>query len=373
MTSASFSSLATDNRLSSSRFLSTVDASVVDIFCGVGGLSHGMKLEDFSIACGIDLDEDCRYAYEKNNEAPFIRMDVSRLSGRFLNENFHPGSYRILAGCAPCQPFSVYNQKNDDPQWRLLSDFGRLVEESNPHVVTMENVPRLSKFRNGEVFGSFIRTLEKCGYHIWWKPVFCPEYGVPQTRTRLVLLASRLGPIELEAPTHTPDRFVRVGDVISKLSFLQAGEMDPSDPFHCASRMSPMNLKRIRESKPGGSWREWPEELVTDCHRRETGRGYTSVYGRMSWDEPSPTITTQFYGFGNGRFGHPDQDRALSLREGAILQTFPEDYAFVEPGRTIHFKKVGKMIGNAVPVLLGRAIARSIRRHLEEAALGRTE
>lgn len=373
MTTAPFSFLATDNRLSSSEFLSTVDASVVDIFCGVGGLSHGMKLEDFSIACGIDLDEECRYAYEKNNDAPFLRRDVSDLSGRFLNEHFHSETYRILAGCAPCQPFSIYNQKNDDPQWQLLSEFGRLVDEARPHVVTMENVPRLAKFRNGEAFDNFIQTLEKADYHIWWKPVFCPEYGVPQNRTRLVLLASRLGPIELEPPTHTLDRFVRVGDVISRLPPLEAGGVDPSDPFHCASRLSPTNLKRIRESKPGGSWREWSEELVTDCHRRETGRGYTSVYGRMSWDEPSPTITTQFYGFGNGRFGHPDQDRALSLREGAILQTFPEDYAFVEPGRTIRFKKVGKMIGNAVPVLLGRAIARSIRKHLEEAALGRTE
>ena len=134
--------------------------------------------------------------------------------------------------------------------------------------------------------------------------------------------------------------------------------------MHAASKLSPLNVERIRASRPGGTWRDWPEHLVAACHRKETGRTYPGVYGRMEWDSPSPTLTTQYYGFGNGRFGHPDQERAISLREGAILQGFPTSYSFVPDGGPIHFKALGRMIGNAVPVTLGEVIGRSINQHL---------
>ena len=150
------------------------------------------------------------------------------------------------------------------------------------------------------------------------------------------------------------------------MSVLTAGGSDPADPLHRTSSMSALNMKRIRASSPGGTWRDWDCALVTDCHKRPTGRGYVSVYGRMRWDRPSPTITTQFYGYGNGRFGHPEQDRAISLREGALLQTFPRGYAFTRSGDPISVKEVGRMIGNAVPVALARATARAIAAHLED-------
>src|SRR5205823_12670268 len=124
------------------------------------------------------------------------------------------------------------------------------------------------------------------------------------------------------------------------------------------------NRERIRASRPSGTWREWPKSLRAKCHRKGTGKTYPSVYGRMTWDAPSPTITTQFYGFGNGRFGHPVQDRALTLREGALLQSFPPGYAFVAPGGNFEIGRLGLMIGNAVPVVLARVIARSIQRHI---------
>jgi DNA (cytosine-5)-methyltransferase 1 len=130
--------------------------------------------------------------------------------------------------------------------------------------------------------------------------------------------------------------------------------------------LSKLNLARIKASRPGGSWRDWPQHLVADCHRRSTGKSYPGVYGRMEWNEPSPTLTTQFYGFGSGRFGHPSQARGLSLREGAILQGFPQDYSFVPPGRTVQFKVLGRLIGNAVPVELGRVIGESILSHLKK-------
>lgn len=346
--------------------METIRASVIDVFCGVGGLAYGFKLEGFPLACGIDIDEVCRYAFETNNKAPFIRRDVSKVTGEELNGMFHAGTTRVLIGCAPCQPFSLYNQKNDDPRWKLLDKFGCLIAEARPEVVSMENVPRLVNFQKGSVFSSFVSTLEDAGYTVWHKVVFCPDYGVPQNRSRLVLLASRLGPMEIEPPTHALEDYRTVKDAIGHLPPIVAGGIDPIDPLHRSSNLSPRNMERMRAARPGGTWRDWNPNLVTECHRRETGRTFPSVYGRMRWGEPSPTITTQFHGFGNGRFGHPEQDRAISLREGAILQSFPDDYEFVAPGENIHFARLGRLIGNAVPVLLARTIARTIRRHIRE-------
>ena len=158
----------------------------------------------------------------------------------------------------------------------------------------------------------------------------------------------------------------KVVDVIGKLPTLKAGEVDPNDPLHQSSSLSPLNLRRIRHSKPGGTWRDWPEELVAECHKKDSGKTYSGVYARMQWDKPAPTMTTQYFGFGNGRFGHPEQDRAISLREGAIFQGFPKDYKFVPPGAPVKKKELGRMIGNAVPVTLGEAIGRSLLRHVEE-------
>jgi DNA (cytosine-5)-methyltransferase 1 len=151
-----------------------------------------------------------------------------------------------------------------------------------------------------------------------------------------------------------------VWDAIGDLPALEAGGIDPNDPLHCCSALSPLNLARMRTSKPGGTWRGWPENLVAECHRKQTGQTYPSVYRRMVWDEPAPTITTQFYGFGNGRFGHPEQDRAISLCEGAVFQTFPRDYQFASPGEPTRFKNIGRMIGNAVPVVLGQVVGASV-------------
>jgi DNA (cytosine-5)-methyltransferase 1 len=339
-------------------------ASVVDLFCGAGGLSHGFKLEGFPLAAGIDLDESCRHPYEANNEAPFLRKDVANLEAAEVDRLFLPKLARVLVGCAPCQPFSTYNQKNDDPKWRLLGSFGNLIEQVHPEVVSMENVPRLLNFRQGRVFRRFVDRLRAADYCVTWDVVNGPDFGVAQTRSRLVLLASRLGTIEIPKPTHR-GKHRTVSDEIGKLPALSHGEADRKDSLHCASRLSETNLRRIFVARPGGTWRDWDPELVADCHKEPSGHSYTSVYGRMQWDEPAPTITTQFYGFGNGRFGHPDQNRALSLREGALLQSFPRGYEFVPAGERVQFKAIGRMIGNAVPVRLARAIARSVRDHLE--------
>ena len=345
---------------------SAPDASVVDLFCGAGGLSHGFRLEGFDVVAGIDIDEQCRHAFEHNNQAPFIREDIASLDGSTIEELFVPDRRSVLVGCAPCQPFSVYNQKNTDPRWRLLDEFVRIICETKPSIVSMENVPRLVRFRDGEVFDNFVANLEKLDYHVHWQFAFAPNYGVPQRRSRLVLLASQLGEIRLEPPTHEPSQYMTVEQAIGSFPKLDAGDVDDQDPLHRCSRLSPLNLRRVRAARAGGSWRDWDDDLVAACHKADTGKSYSDVYGRMKWNAPSPTITTQFHGFGNGRFGHPEQDRGISLREGAVLQSFPPDYSFVAPGEVVRFTTLGRMIGNAVPVLLARAIARSVGAHIAE-------
>ncbi len=181
-----------------------------------------------------------------------------------------------------------------------------------------------------------------------------------------IVTASRLGPISLIPPTHKPENYETVRTALAGLPALTAGQVSETDPLHRSSRLEDINLRRIRESKPGGTWRDWPQELVAKCHNKKSGKTYPTVYERMTWDEPASTMTTQFYGFGNGRFGHPEQDRAISLREGVVLQSFPKDYAFVKPGEKCCFKTVGRMIGNAVPVRLAEVVGKTIKRHLEE-------
>lgn len=337
--------------------------SCVDLFCGAGGLTHGFVLEELPVVAGIDLDPACRFPYEANNQAQFVERDISAVTAEELGALFGDAELTILAGCAPCQPFSSYAQRYEldgkDGKWGLLYEFARLAQGTEPDVITMENVPTVAKHA---VFHDFVDTLTRLGYKVWFDVVDSSRYGVPQTRRRMVLLASRHGDIELIEPTHKRPKTVR--QAIGRLRPLCAGEAATRDKLHISSELSEKNLQRIKASKPGGTWRDWPEDLIADCHRAESGRTYPGVYGRMEWDKPAPTITTQCYGFGNGRFGHPEQDRAISLREAAILQSFPRDYAFVPKDGEVSFTVLGRLIGNAVPVNLGRAIARSIKKHL---------
>jgi DNA (cytosine-5)-methyltransferase 1 len=339
--------------------------SCVDLFCGLGGLTHGLIRGGIQVVAGIDIDPQCRFPYESNNDAVFIKQDVSVLSGAELSDIFGDGKLRLLAGCAPCQPFSAYSRKGrqerQDTKWVLVSDFGRLVRETQPDFVTMENVPQLLEH---EVFKDFLKELE--GYATWWSVVDCVQYGVPQTRKRLVLLASRLGAVELLPPISSRGFCTTVSEAISHLPALAAGCSDPNDALHAASSLSDLNLRRIRASKPGGTWHDWDASLIAQCHRKRSGQTYPSVYGRMEWDAPAPTITTQCFGYGNGRFGHPEQDRAISLREAAILQTFPENYRFLAPGERVRFNKLGRLIGNAVPVQIGEVVAQSILDHVQK-------
>ena len=354
--------MARSNQISKFKDARVSKIHCIDLFCGAGGLTCGLQKSGIDVVAGVDIDESCRYPFEVNNATKFLLEDVSQIKPAKLKEYFGKGSVRVLAGCAPCQPFSTYSQRYETvgtARWGLMYHFARLVKLIRPEFVTMENVPTVVKHK---VYQDFVETLQNLGYHVWSEVVDCKKYGLPQQRRRTVLLASLDRPLQLIAPATELVRSVR--DAIGTMPALSHGEVSDADTLHVAASLSELNLERIRVSKPGGTWRDWPKNLVAECHRKDTGRTYPGVYGRMSWDQPSPTLTTQFFGFGNGRFGHPDQDRAITLREGAILQGFPPEYLFLPEGDRTSFKTLGRLIGNAVPVTLGEIIGKSIKKHL---------
>lgn len=341
--------------------MTSVEVRAVDLFCGVGGLTKGLELSGVDVVAGVDIDSACAYPYAVNNRARFVERDIDSLTARELRTWFDGAANTLIAGCAPCQPFSSYSRPRRSAQserdWQLVATFGRLVATVRPDYVTMENVPHVA---GHEVFKRFLESLHE--YYVAWGIIHCSKFGVPQTRSRLVFLASLHEPIALPAPT-TSDKTPTVRSSIGDLPSIAAGGVDPEDPIHRAPRLSDLNLRRIRASKPGGTWNDWPDDLRAACHCRPTGETFLNVYGRMEWDAPSPTITTQCFGFGNGRFGHPDQDRAISLREASMLQTFPRGYEFVPPGGKVRFNRLGRLIGNAVPVKIGEAVGRTILEH----------
>lgn len=343
------------------------DIEVVDLFCGIGGLSYGLKSKGFKILAGYDLDETCKYAYEHNNDAQFLHKDIKTVTKHDISSWYSKTAIKVLAGCAPCQPFSSYShsKKDKDPnKYDLLYEFGRLVQEVQPDIVTMENVVQILNFKLKPVLPDFINTLQSEGYSVSINKVFCPDYGIPQTRRRLVLLASKFGSIKIIPPTNSKEKYLTVGDVIRNLPPIKAGEGCPTDPLHRAIALTPLNMRRMKATPYGGSWKNWPDELVLACHKKNNGKSYGSVYGRMIWEAPSPTMTTECTGYGNGRFGHPVQDRAITPREAAIFQTFPMDYKFFSDEGKVSISTAARYIGNAVPPRLGEVIAESILSHI---------
>ena len=340
--------------------------TVVDLFCGVGGLTHGLQIAGLNVVAGFDIEKTCKFPYEANNNATFVNADITQIKAQDLNCFFEPNSVRILVGCAPCQPFSRYSSRyrkngRKDDKWKLLSFFHNLSIQILPDIISIENVPSLHEEK---VFIDFVNALKQHNYHVFSKVVNCPDYGVPQKRKRLVMLASRYGDISLIEPIYTKENYRTVRMAISNLPHIEDGEICRTDLLHRASKLSAINKQRVMQSLPGGTLRDWDNELILSCHKKKSGKTYPSVYGRMEWDKPSPTITTQFYGYGNGRFGHPEQNRAISLREGALLQSFPENYIFCDENHAVSKRDIAIQIGNAVPVALSEAIGRSIIIHL---------
>lgn len=342
----------------------TKNITVVDLFCGVGGLTCGLQKAGLNVVAGFDSDNTCKYAYEYNNKAQFINCDISKIESSEISKYYKKDDIKILVGCAPCQTFSrqtnKYKDRTKDEKWNLLKYYAKHIENIKPDIISMENVPELVNF---DIFQYFVDVLEKNNYYISYQIVDCGKYGLPQKRRRLVLLASKFGKIDLIKPSKN-QIYRTVETEIKDLPKLKNGEQCKTDPLHRCAKLTDLNLKRIKQSIPGGTWQDWDKELLPNCYKKSSGQSYSAVYGRMKWDSPSPTMTTQFYVYGTGRFGHPEQNRGLSLREGALLQTFPKEYKFIENDE-YSLKIIGRHIGNAVPVDLGEIIGKSIQKHLK--------
>ena len=346
------------------------DAAIaaIDVFCGIGGLSYGLAAAGIGVVAGIDVDGSCRFPFEANVAgAQFVERDIRDVTAEELSELWPEGSLRLLAGCAPCQPFSSYRKgvsPSSDDRWVLLRELGRLVEETLPEFVTTENVPRI---HDKAVLGEFVEMLDRLEYSVDRRVCRCTDYGLAQNRRRFVLVASRLGTASVPEGEWQDRPPQTVKQAIGSLPAIGAGDTHEADPIHRSRGLSALNQKRMAASEPGGTWHDWPAELRAPCHQRSSGAAFKNVYARMSWDRPSPTITTYFHNFGAGRFGHPEQHRTISLREAAILQGFPKDYQFTPDDNVAPFTTLGRHIGNAVPPPLGEAIGRSLLKNLGRA------
>lgn len=333
---------------------------VFDFFSGCGGTSCGFRDAGFNIKMGLDVDHDSAETFRLNfPEARFIEADIRTVPPSILDNLIDRSNPILFSGCAPCQPFSKQNRQRqpDDKRLNLLDEFGRFVQHWLPDYVFIENVPGMQKkATKSETFSRFTQLLTTLGYLYQTKVVEAQWYGVPQKRSRLILLASLHQEIELPIPTHGRDGapYSTTRDWISNLPEIKHGECDPADSDHFSMQLSDINLERIQMTPEGGGREHWPDRLVLPCHRGY--KGHIDVYGRLSWDKPAVGLTTKCISYSNGRFGHPTQDRAISLREAACLQTFPRTFRFVGSKSSR-----ARQVGNAVPPLMAKRVGLSIK------------
>lgn len=335
---------------------------VFDFFSGCGGTSAGLQAAGMEIVLGLDIDPDAAASFRSNfPHAHFLAKDLTRLRADHIQPIVSSARKQpiLFCGCAPCQPFSKQNlnRRSDDRRIPLLSHFGRFVRYYRPEFVLVENVPGLQNISaEPGPLPAFTALLQRLGYQFVTATIDCCDYGVPQKRQRFVLLASNIGAIGLPLKTHGTGvgqlPFSTVGEWIANLPQLEAGQECSSVPNHRAAKLSPLNLKRIKSTPPGGGRLDWPADLVLDCHAGHSG--HTDVYGRLRMDQPASALTTRCISLSNGRFGHPVQDRALSVREAASLQTFHLSFRFCGS-----LNSMARQIGNAVPTLLAQRLGES--------------
>lgn len=335
----------------------------VDYFCGAGGLTRGMLNGGIDVVLGIDVDARCRESYVHNNDpAEFETLDI-RDCGFDIVSSYIGNVDRddlLFAGCAPCQPFSKQRKFGGRPNLgTLLGAFGKYVEHFLPGQVLVENVPGIAKIAGFSTYKRFERLLEGNGYSIEAGTVDAKKFGVPQTRRRFILIALRGVEASFPVETHGPGLlpFESVKSAIRRFPRIVAGQQDFSTPNHVAASILEINMDRLRHTQQnGGDRRDWPERLQLDCHKGNQ-RAYSDVYGRMWWKRPAPALTGRCNSISNGRYGHPSQNRAISLREAASLQTFGDEYVFYGSN-----KHIALQIGNAVPVKLAEVMAIHIKR-----------
>jgi len=338
--------------------------NAVDFFCSGGGMTCGLRQAGIKVLAGIDHDPACKETYEFNNPGSrFLLADIFDLKPRTLEKSLglrKNDSNLIMIGCSPCQFWSVIqtDKTKSKKSRNLLLEFARFVDYFNPGYVLVENVPGILGRKEKSGLAKFVANLERKKYRLHYGSVNMSDYGVPQSRRRFSLLATRLHKDPI-FPVPDTNKVRVVADVLGSAgSFREIGpgHNDPTAFNHSTAQITDRNLLRLRKtSKNGGSWLDWSSDEHLK-RLRYRGRGFVDNYGRMRWDRPAPTITTKFISISNGRFGHPEEDRALSIREGATLQTFPKTYVFIPR----YMKTSARMIGNAVPPLFARHLGEAI-------------
>ncbi len=340
----------------------SVGYTAIDLFSGCGGLSRGLKDAGFQVLAAVELDVKARETYALNHDdVPLVGTDIRKVTAAQLMQScgVKRGQLDLLAGCPPCQGFSTLRARNGsvaapDARNGLIDDFARLALALRPKMVMMENVPALAKY---EKFVHFVENLELAGYLVTVEILDVSHFGIPQRRKRLILSASRVGPPRLASATFTR-KTVRA--TIGGL--LRSGES--GDALHdFPTKFRSPRVQAIIEAIPkdGGSRHSLPSSMKLGCHARTSG--FNDVYGRMKWDDVSPTITSGCSNPSKGRFIHPSEDRPITLREAALLQGFPPDYRF----NTLHGKEaIALMIGNALPPAFiaahGKAMAEGLQK-----------
>ncbi len=335
----------------------------VDSFCGAGGLGLGLLQAGFDVRLSFDIDKKCIDTIHENKKYfkhLAVVADISdMLHGKALSLcNMNRGELFLLAGGPPCQGFSIQRRGADtDPRNQLVFEYAKLVDELYPKYFVMENVTGIAGKRGKTILGQLIDELKNIGYEVHLNLLNAQDYGVPQRRKRYIIVGERkdMG-IHYRPPVPTGE----LCTVRKAIGNLPEPPLDGSDypglPLHRRDKLSEINLKRIRALKQGEGREHLPDHLLANCHKIDSSIiGHRNVYGRMAWGEVAPTITARFDSFTRGKFGHPEQDRSISLREGAMLQTFPVDFSFT--GNKVD---VARQIGNAVPPMLARQIGISM-------------
>ena len=329
-------------------------------------MTTGLKRAGFHVVGAVEIEPGAASTFQVNHpDTRLFVQDIRHVTGQDLLVLSPTKTIDLLAGCPPCQGFTSLTAKyhRDDPRNILVNEMMRLVEEVTPRAVMMENVPGLAQ-RGKHLLEPIIGKLKKLGYQVNLDILQAADYGVPQMRRRLVLLAGFGFSISMPVPTHSNGqdglpRWKTVRDAISHfpapITFSEAkriGKIPPLD-WHLVRDLSPQNVARLKAARPGQNWKTIPERLRPPCHQGSY-RGFPNVYGRMEWDKASPTITGGCTTLSRGRYGHPEENRTISVREAATLQTFPEDYIF----DTFYIDSVCNIIGNALPCVFAEQVSK---------------
>lgn len=344
------------------------EIKAVDFFCGGGGMTFGLRKAGINVIAGIDFDQDCQETYEVNNPgAIFVYYDVNNLECDYLEKELHvvkDDDNMVFVGCCPCQYYSLIrsDKTRSSGGKDLLLQFKRFIDYFSPGYILVENVPGILSSEDS-VLPDFIDFLDAKGYkNKEYRIVNMKNHSIPQNRRRFSLIATRLNSSIFLPHGSSKEKTVR--DVLGeKNGFpkVSAGNNDRTTFYHTVANLSELNLKRVKKTpKNGGTRLAWKDnpELQLNCYIGKDD-SFRDVYGRLRWDRPASTITTNFYKTSNGRFSHPEENRALSIREGATLQSFPKTYIF-KPTSMI---KAAKLIGNAVPPKYAQKLGETIMEH----------